>query len=299
LLAEGMPVVVFDAQPTANVLSSLLEDEEQARVQLVRGRVTDLAHLLNTCREHRVSRIVHLASPLTADCNANPSVAVQEMCQGFVNVLELSRLGQVHRIVWASSISVYGPPEEYAGPLDENSPRHPPALYGSGKVFCEDLARHYRATWGVDSIGLRLPVVYGPGNTRPLSAWTTALFENAALGEPAVAMWADDTLNLIHVEDVAELVFKALTGPSTVRHVFTISGDYLPVVEMVACVRRLIPDAQIEVQPGSAKLPWLFDTTCVEQELGFRPRFTVKSGMLHTMNAARARAGMPALKGAN
>ena len=51
LLAEGMQVIVYDAQPIGNVLSSLPREEDELRVQLVRGRVTDLAQLLNTCRE--------------------------------------------------------------------------------------------------------------------------------------------------------------------------------------------------------------------------------------------------------
>ena len=46
---------------------------------------------------------------------------------------------------------------DYKGKRDETL-----LMYGSGKALCEDLAACYRDDHGVDSIGLRLGVLYGP-----------------------------------------------------------------------------------------------------------------------------------------
>jgi UDP-glucose 4-epimerase len=142
LLSAGWNVIAYDQAPSDNALGLAPSSDDLARLTMVAGRTTDSDRLRQACVENGVTHVVHLASPLTRDCIDNPTVLVQEMVQAFVNLLELSRELDLQRIVWASSVSVYGPAEGYSGPVNEESARRPTTLYGSGKVLCEDLAAH-------------------------------------------------------------------------------------------------------------------------------------------------------------
>ena len=125
------------------------ETRSEARegLELVQGDITDGWRLLLPLRRapQSVDRIVHLASPLTNAIRESPAAGLAAMCGGTANVLEAARMLRMRRVVWASSISVFGqpPPEPWSA---TTSPRRAgESLYGSGKVLCEDLAAAYRA----------------------------------------------------------------------------------------------------------------------------------------------------------
>lgn len=285
LLADT-DVVVFDVAPSDNALGVVLGEDDRARVCVVEGRTTDRALLRRACVENGVTDIVHLASPLTQDCIADPSVLVQGMAQAFVDLLEVARELDLRRIVWASSASVYGPAERYSGAVDEDSPRWPTTLYGSGKVLCEDLAAHYAAGAGVDVIGLRFPVVFGPGSTRGGSSWIGRLCEHAARGMPAEVPWLGHTVNIVYVEDIARLVEQALRAPPTRTRSFTVSGETVAVDDIVAFVRELAPGAVVHGIAGRLELPWTYDASRLRLEVGFSPSVDVHTGLRRIFDAA-------------
>ena len=277
-------MIVYDQAPSEGALRLVLESEDISRLTIVAGRTNDGERLRQTCLENGVTHVVHLASPLTSDCIENPTVLVQGMVQAFVNLLELSRELGLQRIVWASSVSVYGPDP---GAVNEDSARRPTTLYGSGKVLCEDLAAHYGAGKGVDAIGLRFPVLYGRGNLRGVSSWIERLCERTARGEPADVPWGGCTVNLMYVEDVAELVAQVLDAGETTTRTFTVSGDTIAVDDMVSFVREVEPNADVRVADGRVELPWNLDASRLAAEIGFRSSIDVRSGMRRIIDAAR------------
>ena len=204
------------------------------------------------------------------------------MVQAFVNLLELSRELGLQRIVWASSVSVYGHlcGERGFGATADDA-------LGSGKVLCEDLAAHYGAGKGVDAIGLRFPVLYGRGNLRGVSSWIERLCERTARGEPADVPWGGCTVNLMYVEDVAELVAHVLDAGETTTRTFTVSGDTIAVDDMVSFVREVEPNADVRVADGRVELPWNLDASRLAAEIGFRSSIDVRSGMRRIIDAAR------------
>ena len=80
-------------------------------------------------------------------------------------------------------MSAYGPSARYpVQPVNEEAPTFPTGLYGATKVMGESLARHYFRQFGLDVIGLRANLVYGPGRVRGLGEfkiWSRDLFEDA------------------------------------------------------------------------------------------------------------------------
>jgi UDP-glucuronate 4-epimerase len=64
------------------------------------------------------------------------------------------------RVAFASSSSVYGDAERH--PTRESDPRMPLSPYGVTKFACEELARVYARSFGLDVVSLRYFTVYGP-----------------------------------------------------------------------------------------------------------------------------------------
>jgi nucleoside-diphosphate-sugar epimerase len=61
----------------------------------------------------------------------------------------------------------------------------------------------------------------------------------------------------------------------------------------LAYVRALLPDAQIEVQPGRFVMAHDFDRSLAKIDLGWEPRFSMEEGIRTYINLVRTRHGLP------
>lgn len=215
LLKAGARVVVYDLQPNGNVLDLLMPDHQfgpNAPV-LERGEITDAFRLMTICRTHDVDAIIHLASPLTMDVVANPLMGLRDICMGTHTIFATAREAGVKRVVWASSVAIFGAAAEYPpGPLSESAFHRPPNLYGASKSLCETMARQMARTDGLDIVGLRLSVVYGAGRRRGYMTYPSALMRDAALTDSVIVRFGDQKLHWQYVEEVADMAFAALTS---------------------------------------------------------------------------------------
>jgi nucleoside-diphosphate-sugar epimerase len=295
LLLAGQEVIVLDSTVTLNALDSVLDEHERARLHIEQGDVSDGWLLLQLCKRHTVDRIVHLASPLTAMIRASPGPGIAAMCGGTANVLEAARELGVRRVVWASSIAVFG--RQPPGAVANNAPRRPESLYGSGKVLCEDLAAAYRSDAGVDSIGLRLTVLYGAWRLR---GWGASFGQDsdpiraALLGEPLVVHNPELGLDWLYVEDAAALICRSLEAPTPDVHVFNTSGEAATRHEFAKRIAEAVP-AKVVVEsdeegtrPGE---PVRFDDSELRSQIGYGSHRSLSEGIAATVAAYR-RAGL-------
>ena len=296
LIRDGVKVVAFDKEPDRNAMDLVLSPEEAAKVILVAGDIRDVPHLFRAIHENSVTDLVHLASLLIPGCNANPPLAVQIMGDAFTNMLEAARTFSLRRMVWASSTAVFGSPEDHADEyLADDAPHRPKTVYAGLKSLEEVLAKHYRTAHGVESIGFRFTAAYGVGRMRGVSAFATALMENPALGKPSTVLYGDDVVDWEYVEDAATMILKALQVAAVVRPVYNTKCDIRPVREVAAFVKSLVPDARMEIQPGTTGIVWKLDDHLMREDLGFVPEWPMERGCLATMNEFRRRAGLAPL----
>ena len=271
-------------------LDQILDEQEIKKIRIVQGDITDWACLSRTVKEFGVEIIIHLAAFLTYASALSPSLAVKVNCSGTCNVLEISRLFGVKKVVWPSSFSVFGPQEFYAEKeVPNDAPHYPTNIYSACKTFGEQLAEHYFRQYGVDCVALRLTNVYGPGQQGGLSARITqGLIENPALGKPGEIPFSDGILNWLYVEDAADALILSTKVEKTKSRSFNISGDIRSIEEVIEFVRRLFPKAEIICEPG--KVPphcYRVDTTAIEKEIGFRPKWSVEEGIRRVANVIR------------
>jgi nucleoside-diphosphate-sugar epimerase len=289
LIQQEEKVVAYDAVPDIYLLERLMGKERSDLVKVVQGDITDLAHLIRTCQEYDVQKIIHTAALLGSASSANPILALRVNCEGTLNVLETARILHLKRVVFASSIAVFGPPDKYEQEyIPNDAPHYPSNIYGACKSFNEACARHYFNEYGVDSIAIRFTGVYGDGQSRGLGgAISEELFLKPVLGKPGKVPCGDDINNWLYVEDAARAMIMASKVDTTKTKAFTADGDVRSFAEVAAYVKSLIPDANITLLPGRTGYGSKFDTTPVREEIGYRPEWTIEKGMKKVIDYIR------------
>ena len=298
LVRSGENVTAYDFMPDTTVMDMIMSPEEKDSISIVRGDVSDFLQLARTVEENKVTRIIHLSSMLHPASNENPALAEKINNLGQVNVFECARVFDIKKIVWASSVVVFGPPDMYAEEyLPNDAPHAPIHVYGACKSHCEFLSNHYHNTWGIDHIGLRFTIVYGPGRTRGATSFIHKLMIEPALGKPSVVPYGDEVIDWQHVEDIASLVIKCSKAGPTRTHIFNTKFDVRSIREAKSYVESIIPNADITLEPGTFGIAWKLDDSLLQEEIGFTPEYTMEKGILSTINFFRKASGLPEIKG--
>lgn len=301
LVREGEQVVVYDWVPERIALERMLDQKEiESSVKIVRGDVTDFAQIASVIRQYNIEKIVHLAALLLHDVNANPLSGLKINCEGTVNIFEAARLIGLKKVVWISSGSVFGPPESYSQEFIPNdAPHYPQNLYGATKSIDEMFASYYVNRYNLDIAAIRLVLVYG--------AWqfhgrTAAIIQqmvcNPALGKPGkVPAAGDNILGWTYVDDAARAIVLACKAGKTKTRSFSVRGNIHSVQEIVDYVKELIPSATIsllslERSQSHLIMTCKYDTTRIEEELGFHIQWTMKQGIKETINMVRREQGL-------
>lgn len=284
LIRSGEDVVAYDYLPS-NILNNVLTKDELNKVKIVTGDITDLIKIGHVIKENNIKKIIHLASLLLPDSNDVPWQAVQVNIGGQVTILEAARLWGIEKVVWASSVSVFG---DYKSqpviPVPNDANHYPNTVYAAAKSFNEYLAKHYYDYWGVDTLGLRYTLIYGPGRVRGTSCFVNSIVVNPVLGKPVVIENGDDIIDWQYVEDAARLAIKcSKVGPTKTR-VFNTRCDVRSVKEAGDFVKTLIPKADISYKPGFFGAAWNTDDSRLQEEIGFKPEYTLEKGLKKMMN---------------
>lgn len=302
LVRGGEQVVVLDWCPERIMLERWLGQEElEGKVKIVRGDVTDFAHLMSIIRQNNVDKIIHLAAMLLHDVNANPLLAVRVNCEGTVAVFEAARLMGLKKVVWISSGSVFGPPEAYREEyIPNDAPHYPQNLYGATKSLDEQFAAYYADKYNLDIAAIRLVLVYGAWQSRGrTAAIIREMVVNPALGKPGkVPAARDNILGWTYVDDAARAILLAAKSGKTGTRSFSVRGTVHSVGEIMDYVKELVPGAEIlplSLERSQSHLIMIckYDTSRIEEELGFHIQWSMKQGIRETVNLVRREKGLP------
>lgn len=244
LIDRGFAVTALDAVDRSERLSILLAPAGLRQVRFVRGDVGDLDLLVKVLREDAISRVIHTAGLQTPACRERPVDGATVNVVGTLAVFEAvkARGDAVKCVVYASSGAVLGG-DDQAGSLPDTAPRCPGTLYGVFKVANEECARIYWQDDRIRSVGLRPPVVYGPGRDQGLTAGTTLAIRAATLGERHEIAFSGPA-NVMYVEDVARCFVDCALAAPEVAPAFNMRGEVLDVEDMIRVIEELFPAAR-------------------------------------------------------
>jgi nucleoside-diphosphate-sugar epimerase len=256
LVREGVPTTIFDLGGSAHRLRLVMDDEELGRAALIQGDIADLAAVEAALATSGATRIIHLAALQVPFCKADPSLGARVNVVGTVNLFEAAKRAGVGRLVYASSVAVYGRSEDYGdAPLGDDAPQIPRTHYGVYKQANEGTARIYWLDDGVSSIGLRPYTIYGPGRDQGLTSGPTRAMVAAAVGRPFHIPFSGRQ-GLQYADDTARLFIQAARAPFEGAAVFNLRGSVASMEEIVAAIEAAEPSARGQISFAGPSLPF-------------------------------------------
>jgi UDP-glucose 4-epimerase len=290
-LNKGIQVTGCDLSPCPHDL------QREARLSWSQTDISTSEAVEALFQRYRPQAVVHLAYILPPRSEENPARTVQSNLVGFVNILRsASQSGTITRVVWSSSMAVYGAAWRYGDqPVAEDAPTYPNSLYGATKVMAEALACHYATVEGLSTLGFRANLVYGPGRERGLGnfkIWSRDMFFAAEQGDVLSVPAADQALDWIYVADVVRAIELMLAVRNIESLIFNVLGERRTVRDAVSVLRKHCPDARLKLQDGKLPVdqqPPPFDGRLAHAELGYRPTYTLEKGSIAYLEAIRAK----------
>jgi UDP-glucose 4-epimerase len=190
-------------------------------------------------------RILHLAGQSSGEISFDDPVA--DLQKNTVSTLNLVRYGvenRATRIVYASSMSVYGAVDD--APVEENRRCTPLSCYGVGKLASEGYLRVY--AHALPAVALRMFNVYGPGqNMQNLRQGMVSIYLAQALGSGLIEVKGSPERfrDFIYIDDVVEAWWRAATYPAAAGRTLNVgTGVRTTVATLLQQICALIPGAR-------------------------------------------------------
>lgn len=283
LVREGVPATIFDLGGSQHRLKLIMSDDEIGQIQFVNGDVTDLNAVETALAKHDITHVIHLAALQVPFCKANPPLGAAVNVVGTVNIFEAAKRRKLSRVVYASSVAVYGTPDEYPdGILGNDAEPRPNNHYGVYKQANEGTARIYWQDDGLSSIGLRPYTIYGPGRDQGMTSGPTKAMLAAAAGQPYHIAFGG-TNGFQYVDDVAKIFIQAARAPFEGAEVYNLGGNIATMDEMVAAIIEAAPGSQVTFDPKPLALPEGTDDSVLVAAIGALPNTSLKEGVAATV----------------
>ena len=248
---------------------------------LVEMDLGDAHGLCALARAHDFDAVAHcgaISGPMMS--RGRPMEIVDANIVGTANVLEAARVTAIRRVVFCSSISVYGDAGDAT--LTETTPLRPSSVYAASKAAGEQMVEGFAREYGVDGVSLRIGRVYGP--YRRGDCPIKAMIEDSRAGRLTTVPAAPGFLyHFVWVDDVARAIATALAAPSLPSRACNVgSGEAATMSEIIALARQALPGLRADMIPGADDVPDVqgrFDVSRIEAELGFRPNTRLAAGI--------------------
>jgi UDP-N-acetylglucosamine 4-epimerase len=299
LLAANQMVVGFDCLSTgkrANLPETSTSKATKKRFTFVEGDIRSLESCRAVCRD--VDYVLHQAAQVSVPASMmDPMETHEANVTGFLNVLMAAREGQVRRVVYASSCSIYGDSERL--PLTEDQPGQPLSPYAASKLADEVYAATFAKSCGQESVGLRYFNVFGPRQdprgvyAAVIPQWVAAMTQNLP-----IRIYGDGstTRDFCYVANVVQAnLLAALANLGTSRHeVFNVAVNArTSLQELFELLRaQLLPEyphledyqpIYEDFRPGDIRHSQA-DISKARRLLGYEPTHTVDRGLQETLS---------------
>ncbi len=277
-VAAGWEVLTVDPSPPRG-------KPDDAAPPHITASITDADALTAAIGDFAPDAAVNLAAygegtdGLANGAARHPAEAVDINIGGMVALLTALREADCRHLIWSSSSTVYGPATTVGkGGVTEDAAPRPELVYGATKVGAEHVTRVLGEQWGIRTVAVRLPLIYGSGRWYGGSQDQLVRFVDQLVStEPAeLDAWISQA-DWMHVFDAAGVLLALAATPEAAAPAYNVTGHRSSLYEMgVALVDAAGAHGRAAVSAtsvGAPNLP-LMDTELIEREAGFRPSIT-------------------------
>ena len=291
LLADRFEVTVLDNFATGS------RENVPPEAVLVEGDVGDRALVDDLFAGSSFDAVFHVAGQASIRLSfASPEGDLRTNVVGTLNVARACLETGVRRLVNASSMTIYGNPEQISTP--ETAPCVPVSFYGVTKYAAERYAQITGDRPDADTAvtSLRMFNVYGERQSvdNPYQGVLAIFLGNVLRGEPITIHGdGEQTRDFVHVSDVVHAWMRVLEAPETFGTTLNIgSGRETSVNELADAVLAAFGESRAswEIRRGEAQLGdqrrSAADIGAISA-LGWSPTTDLVSGIARTAGWAR------------
>ena len=242
LVREGHAVVGFDLGQDRHRAELVMNTDELAAVEYVRGDIVDLPAIEQVMAQRDVDHVVHLAAMLVPLAAADPPRGALVNVVGTVNLFEAVKHRGLPGLAYASSAAVYDRADGIS--VAEDADGHPVTHYGVHKLANEGTARIYWQDAGVRSVGLRPHIVYGPGRDHGMTAGPTLAMAATVRGGRYEIPFGGRAQFQYAPEAAAMFIEAARSeGDGDGATVRNLGGPSEHVADVIAAIEAVLPEA--------------------------------------------------------
>jgi len=294
LLARGHECVLFDLrEPPPVFVRSMKRLGFGGRLHVIAG---DVCQPQDVARVFAVGGITHVfqGAAITAAAareRSEPGRIFDVNLGGTLTVLAAARDAGVRRVLYPSSVAVYGESLFDRALVTEDAPAVPEGLYGVSKYAAERAALRLGTLWNLEVVCGRIGNVFGPweGETglRDLVTPLAQIAACAAHGNEAVLPDLRLQRDLIYSRDLSAALVALLQAPiDSVARVMNLSvmADWSDIYQRWCRIlaaslsgfrwRVAAPGDSANVNYHDLRDRGRLDTTRLAAQLGFAPAFT-------------------------
>lgn len=236
LVAAGHDVVIVDN------LSTGFRSNVPAEATFIEGDCQD-AMLYKALPQRSYAAIFHIAGQSSGEISFDdPVYDLQTNTQSTLLLLQFAKHVNCRRVVYASTMSVYGDQPDV--PVKEDVPMAPKSFYGVGKLASEHYLRIYRQ-YGIECVALRLFNVYGPGqNMDNLRQGMVSIYLAQAIKNLHIHVkgGADRFRDFVFIDDVVDAFLHFETRQLGEHYIFNIgTGTRTTVHHLIESIRASLP----------------------------------------------------------
>jgi UDP-glucose 4-epimerase len=303
LLLEGAGVTVLDNFCTGKQANI---EPIRDRIKMIKGSVEsweDVSRAVKGC-----SLIIHQAFPYGKVGMGLSDQYVEAGVLGTFNILKAAVQNRVKKVVYASTVAVYGIPKYL--PLDEKHPVEPFLPYGAtkyaGELYCSTFSKLY----GLDTVSLRYFYVYGPKYAQ-FDHSAMVNFLHRVVKDRPLLIYGDGSQirDYTYISDAVEGTMLALKKENTKGETYNISsGNGITIAELAQKIAG-VSGKNVEIKPAEIGEYRYSDEYCVipigltskrgdqwidernyvgdiakaKHELGYSPSVTFEQGIARTI----------------
>jgi len=275
LIENGTNVIVYD-NFSVGKLSNLSIHKQHENLSIVKGDILDFKKLKKAMKN--IDIVFHNAAKVTIRNSVTNFIEdAQQNIIGTLNIIKAINETKVKKVVYASSMAVYG---EKKRPCRETDTPNPISPYGISKLSSEKYILNASKNSGFDSVILRYFNTYGPRQAFTPYVGVITIFVNRLLNgkSPIIFGNGNQIRDFVHVSDIANSNITAMRKNIT-GEIFNIGTGKGTTVNEIAAILKNKINPKIKLKYGSERRGELrcsvADISKAKNFLGYDPKWSI------------------------
>jgi len=243
-------------------------NKEMLHVQVIRQNIT---------------QIYLLAAILSATGEKNPNLAWSLNMTSLLNVLEIAKDENVHKVYWPSSIAVFGPTSPKIN-CPQQTVIEPTTVYGISKFAGEFWCNYFNQRFKIDVRSLRYPglISYKSEPGGGTTDYAVEIFQDAIEENHYTSFLKENTyLPMMYMPDAIRATIELMEAPVdkiSIRTSYNISGVSFSPKEIAEEIKKHLPGFTISYEPDyrqaiAQSWPQSIDDSVARNDWGWKPKY--------------------------